>query len=60
MSERAVAERQVESDTVKRQLLDRWLDGQALGAQSVDSFLGHLHEEHEPLIREWLVGLRER
>jgi hypothetical protein len=31
-----------------------WLDGQALGPQSVDNFLGHLREEHEPLIREWL------
>ena len=35
-----------------------WLNGQALGPRIVEDFLMHLHEEHEPLIREWLTGLR--
>jgi hypothetical protein len=33
-----------------------WLDGQALGHCSVEDFLIHLLEQHEPLIREWLAG----
>jgi hypothetical protein len=37
-----------------------WLDGQALGPRIVEDFLMHLHEEHEPLIREWLTGLRRQ
>jgi hypothetical protein len=32
-----------------------WLEGEALGpAITGGSFFGHLHEEHEPAIREWL------
>jgi hypothetical protein len=34
-----------------------WLDGQALGTYALDDFVKHLHEEHEPAIREWLAGL---
>ena len=35
-------------------------DGQALGPGVVENFFSHLHEEHEPLIREWLAGMRRR
>jgi hypothetical protein len=32
-----------------------WLEGQALGEAIVDgAWFGHLHEEHEPTIRQWL------
>jgi hypothetical protein len=37
-----------------------WLDDQALGSRSVEDFIGHLHEEHEPLIRAWLAGSPDR
>lgn len=34
-----------------------WLEGDALGPALVDgSFFAHLHEEHEPAVREWLAG----
>ena len=33
----------------------RWMEGEALGpAIASGSFFSHLHEEHEPEIREWL------
>lgn len=31
-----------------------WTEGRALGAEKLLDFVGHLHEEHEPLIRQWL------
>jgi hypothetical protein len=31
-----------------------WMDGRALGPGSLANFVGHFHEEHEPLIRAWL------
>ena len=34
-----------------------WLDGEALGPAALDDFVKHLHEEHEPAIREWLAGV---
>ena len=34
-----------------------WLDGHALGPGIVDDFVKHLHEEHEPLICDWLRRL---
>jgi len=34
-----------------------WMDGQALGAAILDSsYFGHLHDEHEPDIRNWLAA----
>jgi hypothetical protein len=33
-----------------------WMDGQSLGSAILDgSYFDHLHEEHEPAIREWLA-----
>jgi hypothetical protein len=37
-----------------------WMDGHALGPGILDNFVGHLHEEHEPLIRSWLERQNER
>ena len=37
-----------------------WLDGRALGPGIVDDFVTHLHEEHEPLIRDWLHRLEHQ
>ena len=31
-----------------------WLEGESLGSGILNSFFGHFHEEHEPLIRAWL------
>jgi hypothetical protein len=48
-----------ERDLVESGRFD-WLDGQALGPRVMDDFLNHLHEEHEPLIREWLARLQKQ
>ena len=33
-----------------------WMDGQAIGPAILDgSYFDHLHEKHEPAIREWLA-----
>jgi hypothetical protein len=34
-----------------------WMEGRALGPGILDDFAAHLHEEHEPLIRAWLLRL---
>lgn len=34
-----------------------WMEGRALGPGMLHDFVIHLHEEHEPLIRAWLVRL---
>jgi hypothetical protein len=31
-----------------------WMKGSALGPGSLEDFVKHFHEEHEPLIRAWL------
>jgi hypothetical protein len=31
-----------------------WMQGSALGPGILGNFAGHFHEEHEPLIRDWL------
>ena len=31
-----------------------WMQGRALGSGILENFAGHFHEEHEPLIRDWL------
>ena len=33
-----------------------WMEGRALGPAILHDFVTHLHEEHEPLIRQWLQG----
>ena len=34
-------------------------DGKAFGLIELQNFVRHLHEEHEPAIREWLTRLQE-
>ncbi|CAN5641272.1 hypothetical protein BH10CHL1_BH10CHL1_39870 [soil metagenome] len=34
-----------------------WMQGKALGPTVVESSFGHLHEEHEPVLRAWLDQL---
>lgn len=34
-----------------------WMEGRALGPGMLHDFVIHLHEEHEPLIRAWLLHL---
>jgi hypothetical protein len=34
-----------------------WMEGRTLGAGILHDFVIHLHEEHEPLIRAWLLRL---
>jgi hypothetical protein len=50
--------------TSEQELFDaerfEWLDRRALGPSMVDDFVLHLHEEHAPLIREWLAQLEAR
>jgi len=36
-----------------------WMHGQALGPGILDNFAGHFHEEHEPIIRDWLDQQRD-
>ena len=33
-----------------------WMNGHPLGIGILHDFVTHLHEEHEPLIRQWLQG----
>src|SRR5215216_6003714 len=37
-----------------------WMGGRALGQGILEDFVGHLHEEHAPLIRSWLERLNQR
>lgn len=37
-----------------------WMEGRALGPGMLHDFVIHLHEEHEPLIRAWLLRLESR
>jgi hypothetical protein len=34
-----------------------WMEGRALGPDILHDFVIHLHEEHEPLIRAWLLRI---
>lgn len=34
-----------------------WMKGRALGLASLEDTASHIHEEHEPNIRQWLAGL---
>jgi hypothetical protein len=52
----------IPEETLLDQRRFAWMDGRALGPGLFADFVGHFHDEHEPLIREWLQrrGKRER
>lgn len=37
-----------------------WMQGRALGSGILENFAGHFHEEHEPIIRDWLKKQQPR
>lgn len=47
---------QLSEEMLFKKQLD-WMEGRALGPGIFHDFVSHIHEEHEPLIRAWLLRL---